>query len=208
MKKISILFVSVFLLGLIFQSCNNGKTYAEMKKEEKEAIQRYIEKQNINVISLETFLEQDTVTNVEKNEYVLIPDKGVYMQIVKRGEGEVLEDGSYNILARYVEEKILSDGTTDTLSLNTLSNFSPHPDEFRLTKSGDSYSGTFISGIMSTYYSSAVPGGWLLPFSYIKVGRQISGRSKVKLIVPHSQGQITASGSVFPCFYEITYQLE
>ena len=35
MKKLGILFASVFLLGLFFQSCNNGKTYAEMKEEER-----------------------------------------------------------------------------------------------------------------------------------------------------------------------------
>ena len=33
MKKLGILFASVFLLGLVFQSCNNGKTYAEIKEE-------------------------------------------------------------------------------------------------------------------------------------------------------------------------------
>ena len=32
MKKLGILFASVFLLGLVFQSCNNGKTYAEMRE--------------------------------------------------------------------------------------------------------------------------------------------------------------------------------
>ena len=44
MKKLGILFASVFLLGLVFQSCNNGKTYAEMKEEEREAIKRFIER--------------------------------------------------------------------------------------------------------------------------------------------------------------------
>ena len=38
MKKLGILFASVFLLGLVFQSCNNGKTYAEMQEEDKESI--------------------------------------------------------------------------------------------------------------------------------------------------------------------------
>ena len=38
MKKLSILLMTVFGLGLAFQSCNNGKTYAEMKEEEREAI--------------------------------------------------------------------------------------------------------------------------------------------------------------------------
>ena len=40
MKKLGILFASVFLLGLVFQSCNNGKTYAEMKEEEREEERR------------------------------------------------------------------------------------------------------------------------------------------------------------------------
>ena len=55
MKKLGILFASVFLLGLVFQSCNNGKTYAEMKEEEREAIKRFIEREDINVISFEQF---------------------------------------------------------------------------------------------------------------------------------------------------------
>jgi hypothetical protein len=41
----------------------------------------------------------------------------------------------------------------------------------------------------------------------VKVGREIAGRSKVRLIVPHSEGTSTASTQVMPCYYEITYQL-
>lgn len=71
MKKLGILFASVFLLGLVFQSCNNGKTYAEMKEEEREAIKRFIEREDINVISFEQFQEQDSTTNVDENQFVL-----------------------------------------------------------------------------------------------------------------------------------------
>ncbi|WP_455673295.1 DUF4827 domain-containing protein [Phocaeicola sp.] len=208
MKKLSILFASVFVLGLIFQSCNNSKTYAEMKEEEREAIKRFIEVNDIKVISFEQFQEQDSTTNVQNNEYVLFSETGVYMQIVDKGNGEPLEDGRYEILARYVEEQIISDGTTDTLSLNTIANLYPHPDEFTLTKSGKNYSASFTTGAMPSTYSSAfVPSGWLIPFQYITVGREIAGRSKIKLIVPHSQGQSYASSYVYPCYYEITYQL-
>ena len=35
MKKLSILLMMVFGLGLAFQSCDNSKTYAEMKEEER-----------------------------------------------------------------------------------------------------------------------------------------------------------------------------
>lgn len=208
MKKFNILFISIFLLSLTFQACNNGKTYAEQKEEEKESIQRYIELNNIKVISLDQYLNQDTTTNVAENEYVLFDESGVYMQVINRGGGEIITEGSKNILARYVEEQIALDGTTDTISLNTLSNIATDPDEFRLTVSNGSYSGTFISGIMSQYYSSAVPAGWLVPFKYIKVGRAIDKRSKLKLIVPHSEGQLNATSGVFACVYELTYQLE
>ena len=209
MKKLSILLMMVFGLGLAFQSCNDGKTYAEMKEEEREAIKRFIELNEIKVIDEDQFAEQDSMTNVAANEYVLFEESGVYMQVVERGNGELLEDGRHELLVRYVEERIVEDGTADTLSLNTVPNMYPYPDEFILTKDKNSLSASFsTSGAMSEAHSSAyVPSGWLLPLNYLKVGREISGRSKIKLILPHSQGTATASGQVFPCYYEITYQL-
>lgn len=204
MKKISILLASVFLLGLVFQACNNGKTYAEMKEEEREAIKRFIEKEGINVISFDQFEEQDSTTNVDDNQFVLFSESGVYMQIVDKGNGELLKDGRHEILARYIEKQIMEEGTVDTLSGNI---YSPYPDEMMVTKSGKTYSATFTYGQMTNWGTSYVPSGWLIPFNYIKVGRVNSGRSKVRLIVPHSEGQSDASAQVYPCYYEITYQL-
>lgn len=199
----------MMFLGLAFQSCNNSKTYAELKDEEREAIKRYIELNEIKVIDEDQFEAQDSITNVAANEYVLFDKTGVYMQVLERGNGEPLEDGRHEILVRYIEEKIYKDGSTDTLSLNTVANMYAHPDEFMLTKQENSLSATFTTnGAMTQAHSSAyVPSGWLLPLSYLKVGREIQGRSKIKLILPHSQGTATASGQVFPCVYEITYQM-
>ena len=209
MKKLSILLTMVFGLGLFFQSCNNGKTYAEMKEEEREAIKRFIELNDIKVIDEDQFAEQDSTTDVSANEYVLFEETGVYMQVVERGNGEPLGEGRHEILVRYVEERIKQDGDSDTISLNTLSNLHAHPDEFVLTKQDKSYSATFTTlGAMYNAHTSAyVPSGWLMALNYLKVGREISGRSKIKLILPHSQGTSTATAEVFPCFYEITYQL-
>ena len=209
MKKLSILLTMVFGLGLFFQSCNNGKTYAEMKEEEREAIKRFIELNDIKVIDEDQFAEQDSTTDVSANEYVLFEETGVYMQVVERGNGEPLGEGRHEILVRYVEERIKQDGDSDTISLNTLSNLYAHPDEFVLTKQDKSYSATFTTlGAMYNAHTSAyVPSGWLMALNYLKVGREISGRSKIKLILPHSQGTATASSQVFPCYYEITYQL-
>ena len=209
MKKLSILLMMVLGLGLFTQSCNDGKTYAELKEEEREAILRFIEKNDIKVIDEDQFEAQDSMTNVAANEFVLFEETGVYMQVTEKGNGEQLEDGRHEMLVRYMEKQIVSDGTTDTLSFNTNGNWYPHPDEFIVTKQDNSLSASFgVNGAMYEAHGSAyVPAGWLLPLNYLKVGREISGRSKVKLILPHSQGTSTASGQVFPCYYEITYQL-
>ena len=158
MKKLGILFASVFLLGLVFQSCNNGKTYAEMKEEEREAIKRFIEKEDINVISFDQFQEQDSTTNVDENQFVLFSETGVYMQIVEEGKGKPLsawKDGARReVIVRYVEERITEEGIGDSLSWNTDYGNSQmvYPDAMMLTKSGKSFSATFTSGIMYTVW--------------------------------------------------------
>lgn len=209
MKKIGILIMMMIGLGIAFQACDNHKTYAEMKEEERDAIRRFIELRDIKVIDEEQFFAQDTTTNVNQNEYVLFGESGVYMQIIERGGGTLLEDGRHDILVRYEEEEITADGTTDTLSLNTWQNYYPHPDEFVLTKSGNSFSGTLGStgAMYSTHGSTSVPSAWMLVFDYITPGRKISDRSHIRLIVPHSEGTITASQSVTPAYYDIKYQL-
>ena len=114
MKKFGILLMIAFGLGLYLQSCDNGKTYAEMKEEEREAIKRFIELNDIKVIDEDQFEEQDSVTRVSENEYVFFDESGVYMQIIERGKGEMLEDGRHEMLVRYVETQIAEDGTIDT----------------------------------------------------------------------------------------------
>jgi hypothetical protein len=198
----------VCALGIFFGSCSNSVTYAEKKKEEKKAIQRYIDLQNIKVISEKEFLANDTTTNVDENEFVLFSESGVYMQVQERGGGEILEDGRYEMLARYFEAEVTDDGTLDTLTLNNIMNVSLVPDVFTLTISGSSYTASFSSGMMYSYWSStSVPSGWLVPLKYIKPGRGISERAKVRLIVPHSEGTSNATLYVMPCYYEIVYQL-
>lgn len=208
MKKFGIFLV--FVLGIIgFQSCEDSKTYAELKEEEREAIQRFIEEENIKVIDEDTYTEQDSVTNVANNEFVFFDESGVYMQIIERGKGEKLQEGRHEILARYLETKINEEGKRDTLSYNTDSYWYPHPDVFMLTKTKSGYSAAFDgdAAMVEVHNSSSVPAAWLIPFNHLRVGREISARSKIRLIVPHSQGTSSASSAVAPCYYEITYQL-
>ena len=100
----------------LFQACDDTETYAEMKEKEREAIEAYIKSEGIKVISYEQFCAQDSTTDVKKKEYVLFKDKGVYMQIVRKGEGEPLANGERaEINVRYYEVNIKE---MDTLTGN------------------------------------------------------------------------------------------
>ena len=211
MKKSSVLLVMLMGWLMAFQSCDDSKTYAELKEEEREAIRRFIELNDIKVISEEQFQEQDSTTDLSKNEYVLFEESGVYMQVLNRGNGELLKDGRHEVLVRYWESMINEEGKLDTISTNTLPNSYPHPDEFKLTKDDNTLSASFsgTGAMYDTHGSASVPSGWLLPLSYLTPGCSPSEKSRswIKLIVPHSEGTYTASQQVIPCFYELTYQM-
>lgn len=187
------------MIATLWCSCDDVETYAEMKEKEKAHIEDFINEQGIKVITKAEF-EKDTITDVEKNEFVLFEDKGVYMQIVRRGEGKMMEDGDRTVfMARYLEQNI---ETGDTISANLYAS----PDYFTCKREGDSFTASFTQGYMlNVYGSSAVPSGWLVPFSYITPGRPNDKGAKVRLIVPHGQGTTTASQYVYPTYYEITY---
>lgn len=63
----------------------------------------------------------------------------------------------------------------------------------------------------SRYNSLAVPAGWMIPFDFINIGRPKKDGdelAKVRLIVPSSSGTLSASNSVRPYMYELTFQEE
>lgn len=228
-NKIAALSAGVLLVaGLV--SCNDGETYAEQKEKERKAISAFIGRDavvmesktdtlihigKINVISESQFYQQDSMTNVEKNEYVLFKSTGVYMQIISKGAGEKLKSGeTRRVYCRYTEFNIMADSVQTT---NNSIFWEPRPDIIEVSNTSGTISGSFVMssagwGAMYTAYADkSVPAGWLIPFTYINIGRQASSDqpiSKVRLIVPHSQGQKDASSRVYPCFYEISYQEE
>lgn len=220
MKKLYYFIVLICAISAGLQSCNDGKTYAEMKEEEADAINKYILDNDIKVISEKEFFEKDTMT--AENEYVLFEESGVYMNIMCKGEGEILEEGTYDILSRFVEVcmKDVSDlglSAGDTLLFNMHNNSYPsqlrYPEELKVTiGSSGSYSATFqgYSSMYQQYQTTAVPSGWLVPLAFIKPVRttQSDKLARVKIIVPHSEGTSSASRYVYPCLYEITYNLK
>jgi len=212
----------LLLAALTYTSCQDYETYGDKKAKERNAIERYIAEHGIRVISESAFKAQGEVTNLTDNEFVKLDRTGVYMQIVRKGCGGLLENNkTTNVLCRFMEYNILDDtlivrnDRNYYISSSTTGqmNCADYIDKMSVTRNGTTYTASFITGMLSVYHgsSTAVPSGWLVPFNYINVGRPEKDGdevAKVRLIVPHSQGTADATSSVTPCYYEITYERE
>jgi hypothetical protein len=227
MKKILYTFLSLMVAFTGLVSCSDDQTYAEQKDKERNAINAFLKRDVtivgpagdsicnvgvIKVISEQQFYAQDSTTNLENNEYVLFANSGIYMQIVRPGVGDKIENGqTRQIACRFVEYNILG----DSLQLrNDVSYWHTTPDVIAVTNTSGSFSAKFVKddfpgAMYQTYGEEKVLDGWLAPFPYIRVGRQKTEDgeiAKVRLIVPHTAGQSSSASNVYPCFYEILYQ--
>lgn len=230
MRKITNLMM--LLLLAMLAACDDGETYAEQKEKETNAIQSFLKRDihvrdrdgkevchvgTIKVITEKQFEEQGYTTNLSRNEYVLFQNSGVYMQIVREGVGEKLQDGqTARVICQFVEFNILG----DSIQLRSDANvWAARPDIIKISNFLGSFTAnldTDTNGGGPMYYryqNTSVPKGWLIPFSYIRIGRQTEentdgskGIAKVRLIVPHTEGQKEASSQVYPCFYELMFQ--
>ena len=196
-----------FCAILMVTACHDTETYADQKDRERTAISKFIAERGIRVIS-ESEFKRDTITDVSRNEFVLFENTGVYMQIVRKGCGEKVKPGeTVNVLCRFDERNLLVDSLG--LSNNNIS-YASLPDKFAVTNTLGTFTASFLSGVMmSAYGTTSVPAGWLIPLSYINVGRVTKEGeeiAKVNIIVPHSQGTSYALSNVVPYYYEITYE--
>lgn len=209
MKKISyilLLLVSTFTIV----SCNKTETYAEELAKERSAISKYIADSAVTVISETQFANQNYTTDVSKNEFVLFQKSGVYMQIIREGCGDKIKKGeTCTVLCRFSERNLL----TDSLQLtNNILTWAYLVDKMSVTDNSGTFTAAFMkeSSLMYTAYkSTSVPSGWLVPLTYINIGRPKNENeqiAKVRLIVPAAQGQYYATLSVYPCLYDLTYE--
>lgn len=206
------------LTFLAFFSCSEGETYADMKEKEKNAINKFIDDNEftgpIRVITENEFYKQDSLTDTTKNEFVQFSSSGIYMQIVRKGEGKTMiemakEDPDSTItqrlLCRFLEYDIESG---DTINANIYKPNIVDKLQVKYSHQSRSYTASFTEGdMMNKYGSSVVPTGWLKPLDFIRLTRNAGRIAKVRLIVPHSSGTSNASGYVLPMYYEISYQL-
>ena len=210
MKKYSYI-IALLMAVVVFAGCENYETYSDMKKKEQDAIEAFIAEHGIQVIDQTTFEAQGNKTDLASNQFVKFTRNGVYMQIVREGCGSVLEENkTVNVLCRFMEQNIQTgdvvvrnDIHASLSSLGTGIDVSQYLDKMSVVRTGTT---------LTAYHgSTSVPGGWLVPLNYVKIGRpenEGEETAKVRLIVPHSQGTADASSSVTPYYYEITYQRE
>ena len=163
MKRQRLLAALLLLLAacpLLLSSCSDGETYAEQKNKEYKAINSFLDRDivvrdgdgnvvcnvgKIETISEEEFINQGYVTDLDKNQYVLFSNSGVYMQIVRKGTGEKLEDGkTARVICRFVEFNILG----DSIQLrNDVNYWHPSPDIMKITNNYGSFSANFDTEI-------------------------------------------------------------
>ena len=218
MKKYSYI-IALLMAVVVLASCEKYETYSDMKKKEQDAIEAFISEQGIQVIDQTTFEAQGNKTDLASNQFVKFTRNGVYMQIIREGCGSVLEeDKTVNVLSRFMEKNIktgdvvVRNDVHASLSSMGSIDVSQFLDKMSVVRTGTTITASFLSGMMYQYHgSTSVPGGWLVPLNYVKIGRpenEGEETAKVRLIVPHSQGTADASSSVTPYYYEITYQRE
>lgn len=207
MKKLIFLLIAFVA---VMASCSDSETYADQKKRERSAINRYISEHGIEVLSEAEFKANGCKTDTSKHEFVYLDNSNVYMQIIREGCGSKIENGqTATVLCRYQEYNMLTDSLQST---NMVGYYISVVDKMNVTNSSGTFTATFVAGeslMYTLYQSTSVPSGWLVPFTYIKVGRPSSADediARVRLIVPHTQGHAYQTSGVYPCLYDITYE--
>lgn len=203
-RFLSRLMAMTFILAAMW-SCDDYETYGDKKNKERDAINNFISSNNIREITEDEFVLKGCTTDTTNHEYVYLSKSGVWMQIIRKGEGNKIENQKrVNVLVRFQEY--------DFLNGNVLTNMNSSYiyDKMTVYRDGSTYTASFVSGVMASTYDASVPSGWLVPLDYITLARPTSDQAlaEVRLIVPHSQGTSQAMSYVYPCFYQITYEKE
>lgn len=228
MKKFLFAMIA-FAAVLSFAACNDSETYKDMRDRELDSISSFLRKENIKVISEDEFNrrwnnnQRLTDTTKNNNEWVLFNSNGIYMQVIDLGCGDYIKKGtSVDVLVRF-DEYNLSYAAEMSDKCLTLSNkfrdYSYYEDKMSVTNTSGTFTGSFVDpsrSLMALTYnssysglSSTVPSGWLIPFTWIKIGRPKTEADRiahVRLLVPHSYGTTSASGSVQACVYDMILQ--
>ena len=166
--------VSILLLvaGILFTSCNNYRTYADMKKDQKKAIDKVIAEKGLEIIH--TYPKNGVFKD---NQFVLL-DNGVYLNVIDSGNGNRAIPGKTTILMRCSVERIFK---ADTAKFNLFENgyrpieFIYGNARFDIRSWASYYQGINQNSPIECYYLSV---------GVESVLRYVGENAEVKLIVP------------------------
>lgn len=166
---------------IIFSSCNNNRTYADMKKAQKKAINKFTTEKGIEII-----YTWPTDSIFEEDQFVLL-DNGVYLNIVDAGNGNKAIQGKTKISMRCSGERFFE---SDTVAFNLFTNINT-PIEFTYG---------YASNTMSLYseyiyYQSYHPYAYYLSTGVESILEYVGENAIVKLIVPFEVGSLYQSSS-------------
>ena len=197
MNKIIKSLTLVAVAGFSLCSCNDGKSYAEMLRDETESTNYYLSSfQVINAVSADSVFV--SVADMEARGlsredalavtpfYRLDDDGDVYMQVVNPGTGEKAEDNQLiyfrfnrsNLNYYYSDGVWISDGNATDLGTE--------PSSFRYNNYSLESSYTWGSGLQ-------------MPLRFLRLN------CEVNLVVKSTVGLVSEQSSVVPYLYNVRY---
>ncbi len=171
--KITLFFLSILSVMIAGSACNSQKTTQELLKEEKVAIQRFIDKNKFIILS------EYPENGVFKDKEFYKTAEGLYIHVIDSGNGK---------RARYLKDEI-------QVRFEGMYHFKSDPDS-ALYKydSPSSAPYSFIYGNSASYGTYGC-NGWAIPLQY--VGEE----AVVSLIVPSKLGYSDDYSYIRPVYY-------
>jgi hypothetical protein len=165
MRKTIIFILSVIFLGIANMACDNQKTLQEYIREEKKAVERYIDNQGIIVLN-----EYPKDKVFKEKEYFKTSD-GLYIHVVDSGNGRRVVPLVDEVLVRFEYYVYIKQYVSGNDSSSIVKGYSV-PIEFIYGQTGSYNSDP--SGLACN--------GWAIPLSYVGEG------AIVDLIIPSQLG--------------------
>lgn len=179
-------YILLFLATLLIfgTSCNKRKTYADLLKEESRAIDKFISKNKLVIL---TDFPKDG--QFKSNEFYKDPSTGVYYNIIDAGDTITvpkIKEGEEVHVRFNGLEYFSKDDTTKYSNLDPIR--SPWPDTF-------TYRGA-VTVINRSLYSGTTP-GWVVPLKHV------GHTGRVKMIVPFNMGSASDQAGYTPTYYDL-----
>ncbi|WP_165157756.1 DUF4827 family protein [Parabacteroides sp. ZJ-118] len=183
----------ILCAALVTISCSKTKSYTDMLKDEKKAIERLIDENDFEI--LKDFPEDSVF---KENQFVEL-ENGVYLNIIDKGTNQRAKYGTkmlYRCVVSYPMDSAYIWSTAYCLwSIdNTIRpNYGPH------SNGTDPYPFTY-----GDYASSAsMEKQYLISEGLQEPLKYVGDKAKVKLIVPFKRGTYVDQGKGQPVYYEI-----